>query len=520
MKSATIRLYQQLHTWTGIVAGFALFIAFYAGAITVFHEDIAVWQSPATRNAPIERIDDAGQRIAAFHATHPELKGQFAMMLPSHHDPALTAWWFDAGTGAWQHRALAQIEQGRPPAPQADLAELVNELHFSLGLPVAGIWLMGIVSLLYGLALVSGLLVHLPLLAKDLFALRPGRNLKRFWQDAHNVIGVLSLPFHLMFAVTGAVFCLYGVVFALFNYGVTEGKLATEFEPATSAVVTRPLAGQPAAMLDPVTLLARVRTVAPDMEANWLRYINYGDRNATVEVRGASPDTLGPYGGVGVDMVSGEVLKSEVPGQRTVNQAVLGDTYGLHFGSFGGRLVQWLYFVLGLAGAFLFYSGNLLWIEARRKRQAPAQQLKTWRMAQATVGVCIGSCAAVSAAFVATMVAHAFGADPAVWARVACFASFALLLLWSFLRPPARAAFELLSVAALLSALIPLSNGIATGDHLFVTAVRGEWVVFGIDAMGLGLAAGFAALARATRRRARDGQANSVWAGAAPPAMA
>ena len=36
--------------------------------------------------------------------------------------------------------------------------------------------------------------------------LRPGRNLKRFWQDAHNVIGVLSLPMHVMFAVTGAMF--------------------------------------------------------------------------------------------------------------------------------------------------------------------------------------------------------------------------------------------------------------------------------------------------------------------------
>ncbi|WP_432723514.1 PepSY-associated TM helix domain-containing protein [Jeongeupia wiesaeckerbachi] len=511
MKSATIRLYQQLHTWTGIVAGFALFIAFYAGAITVFHEDIAVWQSPAARHAPIEGIADAGQRIAAFHAAHPELKGQFAMMLPSHHDPALTAWWFDAGSGEWRHQPLAQIEQGRQPAPQADLAELVNELHFSLGLPVAGIWLMGVVSLLYGLALISGLIVHLPLLLKDLYALRPGKNLKRFWQDAHNVIGVLSLPFHLLFAITGAVFSLYGTVFALFNYGVTDGRLASEFEPATSAVVTRPLAGQPAAMLDPAALLARVHAVAPAMEANWLRYINYGDRNATVEIRGASPDTLGPYGGVGLDMVSGDVLKLEVPGQRTVNQAVLGGMYGVHFGSFGGRLVQWLYFALGLAGAFLFYSGNLLWIEARRKRQSPAQPLRARRMAQATVGVCIGSCAAISAAFVASMAATAFGADPAWWARVACFGGFALLLGWAFCRPPARAANELLLVAALLSALIPVANAIATGDQLLASAARGDWAVFGVDAMGLVLAAGFAALARASRRRARYGQANSVW---------
>ncbi|GHD67799.1 PepSY-associated TM helix domain-containing protein [Jeongeupia chitinilytica] len=511
MKSASLRLYKQLHTWSGIIAGFALFIAFYAGAITVFHEELAVWQTPAMRQATVERIDDAGARIAAFHAAHPELKGQFAMMLPSAHDPALTAWWFDAPAGAWQHRALAEIGRGSAVAPQSDLAEFVNTLHFSLGLPVAGIWVMGIVSLLYGLALVSGLIVHLPVLLKDLYALRPGANLKRFWQDAHNVIGVLSLPFHVMFAITGALFCLYGFVFAVFDQGVAGGRLAGEFETATSAAVTRAPAGRPAAMLSPVALLEKIHAVAPDMEANWLRFINYGDRNATVEIRGASPGTLGPYGGIGLDMVTGDVLKLEVPGQRTVNQAVLGGAYGVHFGSFGGVLVQWLYFVLGLGGAFLFYSGNLLWIEARRKRQTPAQPLKARRMAQATAGVCIGSCAAISAAFVATMAAHAAGADPAVWARAACFATFALLLGWSFRRPPAQAAIDLLNAAAVLSAAIPLANGIATGDHLFVTAARGEWAVFGVDAMGLVLAAGFVALARACRRRARQGQPNSVW---------
>ncbi|NHZ64103.1 PepSY domain-containing protein [Massilia genomosp. 1] len=36
MKSSTLKTYIAVHTWVGLVAGFALFIAFYAGAITVF----------------------------------------------------------------------------------------------------------------------------------------------------------------------------------------------------------------------------------------------------------------------------------------------------------------------------------------------------------------------------------------------------------------------------------------------------------------------------------------------------
>src|SRR3546814_6459992 len=101
----------------------------------------------------------------------------------------------------------------------------LNELHYSLGLPIVGTWLMGLVSLLYGLALLSGVVIHLPRLLQNLFALRPGRNLKQFWQDAHNVVGVLSLPMHVMFAITGALLCLLLVLLTTLNPLVYEGKL-------------------------------------------------------------------------------------------------------------------------------------------------------------------------------------------------------------------------------------------------------------------------------------------------------
>jgi uncharacterized iron-regulated membrane protein len=56
--------------------------------------------------------------------------------------------------------------------------------------------------------------------------------------------------------------------------------------------------------------------------------------------------------------------------------------------------VQWLYFLLGLGGAFLFYSGNLLWIESRRKRRQVEQGRAQLVMARATVGICLGVCVA------------------------------------------------------------------------------------------------------------------------------
>ena len=80
---------------------------------------------------------------------------------------------WQADDGSWRYAWPGQIA-GSPTPPQTGLAELVNELHDSLGLPVAGIYVMGIVSLLYSMALLSGLVIHLPKLLGDLFALRPG----------------------------------------------------------------------------------------------------------------------------------------------------------------------------------------------------------------------------------------------------------------------------------------------------------------------------------------------------------
>src|SRR3546814_19468037 len=76
---------------------------------------------------------------------------------------------------------------------------------------------------------------------------------------------------------------------------------------------------------------------------------------------------------VALDANTGELLATQLPGWRDANHATLAATYALHFGEYGNALVPWLHFVLGVGGAFLFYSGNLLWIESRRKRRQPAQ---------------------------------------------------------------------------------------------------------------------------------------------------
>lgn len=524
LKANTLRTFTTLHTWVGLVAGFALFVAFYAGAITVFHHELMLWQSPHAIDQPVDTLDDAQALLDDTLSRHAGARAWVGMMFPGEESRQAATYWQDTD-GVWRF-ANRDDPGGSEQPPAASLSELVNALHYSLGIPVAGTWLMGIVSLLYGVALVSGVVIHLPKLVADLFALRPGRNLKRFWQDAHNLIGVLGLPMHIMFAVTGALLCLVMVVSFALNPLVYGGKL---FEAMPAALDTAPVvkpADEPAVPGGVAMWHARSKAVAaeqglPAFEPAYLKLTNAGDANAIVEVTGAVPRALGALGAVALDASTGDVIATQLPGRRDANHATLSIAYLLHFGEYGNAWVRWLYFLLGIGGAFLFYSGNLLWIESRRKRRQAVQGAAQLWMAKATVGFCIGVCVAVSAAFVAAQV---FEAKSAAWGvsvdagvRWTCFASWALCLAWAALRPPLPAARELLLAAALVTALVPVAHGAMTGWWFWASAAAGHGALFAIDIGALALSAGFLWLAWMATLRARHGEANSVWAVQAHP---
>lgn len=516
MKSSTIRTFQTVHTWAGLLAGFALFVAFYAGALTVFHHDIALWQNPPWRAEPARDVPVQSMIDRLPHA-HPEAAKDFGIVLaPPGTSQGPYAYWNDG-----EERFATADRMDRPTddegATRGNLADFVYALHDSLGVPVIGLYFMGFVSVIYGLALISGLLIHLPQLAGDLFALRPGRNLKRLWQDAHNTIGVLSLPFHIVFAVTGALMCLFVPLFAALNLIAFDGKLGDAFAKAISTAPTVQASGRAAPMLSADDLIARARSAAlatgvTRFEPDYVHFDQYGDAHALVQVRGVAERTLGTYGTIALNGATGELLEKHVGDTHSTNGLVNSSIYALHFGNFGGRTVQWLYLLLGLGGAFLFYSGNLLWIESRRKRRHAEQPRSTIVMARATLGICIGTCLGIAAAFAATAAAGVLGFDAAVPMRVACYGTVASALAYACLRPVARAAVELLATTAVAYVAVGLADLARNGPVWGQPWTPQSMAVLGVDLTGISLGIGFAWLAHASWRRARHGDGCSVWA--------
>ncbi|HTJ92005.1 MAG TPA: PepSY-associated TM helix domain-containing protein [Pararobbsia sp.] len=579
MQPSTVRAFQWLHTWAGICAGFALFIAFVGGTLTMFHDEIGRWERPISRHL---RIDGgpAQRLVGTLVALHPKAADNFGVVLATetHREPYV--YWNDGSdwlqarlaegskspldtslgfddfskdsTSAAEQADIAQrahlkkLEAERNernasaarvasatghPAPAVspvsepfnpsvmlvdhdtldlstgpDLSEFIDRLHYSLALPEFGLYLMGIVSLMFGVALVSGFMTHWPRLTRDLFALRPGSNLKMFWQDTHNAVGVLALPFHAVIAITGCVLCLGLVAAMLFNSIAFNGELMQEITSMRSSVPPAPVIAVPGKPTEVDGLVARARAEAPGFTPRWIAYTRYGADDGTAEVWGDSDRALGSLGSVLMRLNDGKVLAHQTAAMRDVNHTVSSAVYGLHFGSFGGLVVRWIYFVLGVTGAVLVFTGNLLWIEARRKRSHDDQPLSTRNIARATIGICVGSCASIAFAFDVALIVPSFDAW-SVYLAALCAAG-----VWAIARAPIRAARDLLCATALFAALVPVLDALLTSDNLVSSLLARDWQLASIDLAGLVFAALFAVLAAMTHRRGRDGDPNSVWA--------
>lgn len=534
MKADYIRIYKSVHTWTGILAGMALFIAFYAGALTLFKEPLSRWATPPSA-IPQVPLDDAPELIARTLAARPDVAKSFNIHLrQAEHTPARLGWEVrdaqadDHDESSLRHYVAVLEADGGLRVEQvvpSGLAAFIDVLHRVVGLPVdsdPNRWIMGVIASLYALALVSGLVVLLPSLVKDFFALRTGKNRKRMWLDAHNVVGIVSLPFHIVMALSSVVFAFHDGIYDVQDKLMYEGKLGAVFQRSAGPAEPAPAPRDPAAMLAPAALAAQARSLAPGFEPSVLQYQQVNSPRAVVRVWGKDDGAVSPRargGFVAIDPYSGAVLNHDyLPGGQSTPNLWISSFFALHMASFGGVTVQWLYFLLALAGAWLFYSGNLLWIETRRKRadrktgEIPEQRLDTRLMASATVGVCLGSVCGISLMIVAAKCLNGRVGDLDAWLRALYYLAFFASLAWAFARGGAAASVSLLWAAALLTLAIPLASLAGA-----VIPASGLWMhasaaTLGVDATALLMALGFAWMARACTRWIRNGERDSAWA--------
>ena len=306
------------------------------------------------------------------------------------------------------------------------------------------------------------------------------------------------------------------VIFAFHDliYDVQDALIYGDQKPLTRA--GNPLRTikpdlSPAPILPVADMLARVAGLSPDFEPTHMVFRDAGTAAATVCIHGLdSRYMLRGNGFLVMSPVSGKIITTDAfPGDQGRWSAPVAAFFALHMGSFGGEPVRWTYFLLTLAGAFLFYSGNLLWVESRSRREGLAPPRRsTQLMASATVGICLGSVAGLALCMSACLWLQGRVEDLQAWYKGCYYVVFLGATGWALWRGPAKASVELPALAALALATIPVSS---LWVHWFMNGLR-HWPEPGVDIVALLCALAFTWMAFVRACRLRTGAVGKVAA--------
>ncbi len=506
MKADRLRRFIDVHAWAGMISGLILFVAFFAGAINVFHHELHHWQAlPAERVQPLDQDVFLERLIQRFPSAAERLFFQ-----PGD-DPA-AMWKQD---GEWRTAYASNFVTGGDfvEQPSSELADFINQLHYQLAIPAGGgllnigMTLMGFIAVLYGVALFSGLVIHWPKIGKELLALRHQGNVRRYWKNLHNLIGVVSLPFHLIMSITGAAMGLFTVMAVLLGALVfgpqLQGVIAEETEvwPAPQAV------GEPHQMSLMADYLSAARHEVPGLEVAWVEVRGYGDSQGWLDVAGSVPGYLGHHAHVVLDPML-KPLRVISPASRNLNQASLSPVYSLHFGDYGGLPLKLMYFVLGLLGCLLFVSGNILWCERRSDRTGPSRASAF--LLRLTLGVCVGVVSGVAVSFwVSKAGLHSPLAEQVLWLeRLVFLLVLVPLVAWSLRASPLRFSAQWLRIMPWLYLAIPLLSVLLEGGRAWR-----ESDVLLVNVLMLAMAGILWMVSRYFRKRVRLAEPHPLWVG-------
>ena len=535
VRTDILRLAKELHTWVGICAGILLFICFFAGGLSMFQHDLSKWATPPQQSLHTVELHQYNDLVSQVQQRYPEAQKSFQINLNSkefHHapiqwQPAQSQVHDDHDFDTDQSAMLATLKpDGSLQVEQENLSKLgwlIEQLHETAGIPgmlghhTLGVYVMGVVSVLYFLALMTGLIVLLPTLVKDYFAIRQGKNKKRFWLDAHNVIGITSLPFHILISVTVIVFAFHDLFYDGLGQLVAKGKPLFE-RPAAVQIV------EPVPPLDVEKILLQVQQQAQGYEVSSVSFNNLDQpAKASARVSLYSPDQM--LRGDNFDVMffnpyqPAPYSTANLNTQSSALDQLIRSMFSLHFGNYGGDFTRWLYLALGMGGAFLFYSGNILWIESRVKRQKnpnlapPAQRKDVQFIANLTIGSCLGTVLGIFMsmligrwAYVLSPELHSINA----WFMYIYYAIFIFSLILSFVLGAARALPTLLLFIAVTLLLLPLTSMLA----LLLPEI-GLWSSFSylwwIDVFSILFAGLFLRFYRQAQARVQSAEVGSIW---------
>ncbi len=512
-----------LHIWVGLLGGWILYAMFLTGTVSYFKEEISQWmrpEVPAQAHQP-----DAAELAPRLVATLAQLAPgslQWSIGLPDDRNNTADAFW-RVGTGRrFESAVFDPATAQKISVRESNGAEFFYRFHFQLHyLPVLwGRWVAGLCAMFMLVAIVSGVITHKKIFI-DFFTFRGGKG-QRSWLDAHNLLSVFGLPFHLMITYTGLVTLMFMYVpwggDAAFKGAQTRQAMQSEL---SAFVPAGPPSGTKAT-------LAPVADMVRQAQARWGRdgvgritVNNGGDAAARVIVvrSDRARVSISPQYML-FDGASGRLLQTkDSVGAAAETRGVM---YALHLGRFADTTLRWLYFLVSLAGTAMVGTGLVMWtVKRRAKLPDPERPYFGFRLVERlNIASIAGLSVAMAVFFWGNRLLPGGFAERKAWEINVFFIAWGLTLAYAVLRPAKKAWVELFWLGAALFLLLPLLNAATTGRGLLHSIARHDWVFAAIDLSFIACAGLHALLALRTHRhqpKARPARRNAMRTAEATP---
>ncbi|MGU3667392.1 PepSY-associated TM helix domain-containing protein [Methylobacterium sp. A49B] len=453
-----------LHTWSGLLVGWVLFAIFVTGTASYYRSEISRWMRPELSESAPDPVAAATRAGMFLRKTMPDAVG-WSVRLPKADSPAVEVYWWHSPAGPYHHALLDPATGERSAVRDTQGGDFLYRFHYELHLPpIWGRWIVSACATILLIALIAGIVTHRRIFA-DFFTFRRDRSAQRGWLDAHNVVGVLALPFHLMIVYSGLVL----LSSMLMPWGIQAAYHGDELRYyAEAGIMTpgRPPEGRPGVPL-PLGQIVDQATAAGGEPPEVLFVSMPGDAGATATAYFEEPHGLThlhPQIAYAAD-TGAEISRVGVAGAATRTGAVMA---GLHQGHFAPAPLRLLFFLCGVMGAAAIGSGLVLWTVARAPRGADPEGFGLRLVRFLNIGTIAGLPVGLAAYFFGNRLLPAGLEARGDWEVRGFFAAWAIAALLAMLYPRAKAWSAALGLAAAAFLAIPVADMLTVGEARFL----------------------------------------------------
>jgi len=364
------------HKWTSLICTVFLLMLCLTGLPLIFHEEldgllekqVAAEIPEGTRKLSLDSLAVlAGQQYPAEKIRYIfwDEKDENKILFDLAAKP-------DAPPEGSRYVALNMYTGAVLGKPTTDgLMDVILKIHINMFLGIGGKLFLGLMGILFIIAIVSGVVLYGRIMKKyDFGMVRKYKSNRLKWLDTHNLIGIVTLTWASVVGLTGVINTLSDVILGLWQQGQLKEMVAPYAQQ-------QPLTGK-LSSLDGAMAVAQ--KAAPHMEPRIVTYpgtLFSSKHHYAVFMRGNTALTSRLLMPALIDAKTGALTDARrMP--WFVNTLFLSEP--LHFGDYGGMPLKIIWALFDLATIIVLITGLYLWF-ARRK----AANLQWSRLTEKTV---------------------------------------------------------------------------------------------------------------------------------------